>query len=162
MKQKSNSTMATTRHIIIMALAFLFLNIRSLPQHKVLFEQLLLEEHIHAFILNETHLKSNILCNIPRFNLLRHDSNIPAQRANGDTAIGIPLNIAHRQYTPPLQNIPEYLMTTIYFQQIYITLAKIYIRPGHPIPHNFFAYISNTFTNYIIMTDVNIHSRADR
>jgi len=54
----------STFHQIISftALTFLFLNIRSLQQHKILFEQLLLEERINAFLLNETHFKPTTSC----------------------------------------------------------------------------------------------------
>jgi len=101
-------------------------------------------------------------CKFPRYTLLRQDSQIPAQRSNGGTVIGFSPTIAYRQYKPQLQNLPEYIIATLYYQHNYITLATIYVRPGHPIPNRFFASISNNFRNYIIMTDINIHSRPDR
>jgi len=41
-------------------------------------------------------------------------------------------------------------------------VATIYIRPRHPIPLQFFQDISNTYRTYVIMADINIHSRSDR
>ena len=61
-----------------------------------------------------------------------------------------------------MPELPEYSITTLYYKHNYITLATIYVRPGHPIPYNFFAHISNNFTNYIIMADINFHSRPNR
>jgi hypothetical protein len=145
-----------------MALIFLFLNIRSLTQHKPLFQELLLEEHITTFILNETLLTPKHNCKLPGYTLLRCDSTIPARRANGGVAIGFPPSIPHRAHAVTIPNLPEYLIATIYYRSIYITIATIYIRPGHPIPMPFFRYISNNYRHYIIMADVNIHSRPAR
>jgi len=143
-----------------MDLSFLFFNIRSLKQNKPLFTQLLLEEKITTFILNETYLTPKLTCKISGYTLLRNDNNQPALRANGGVAIGFPPSIAHRQHTTNILNLSEHLITTIYYKSIYITIATIYIRPGHNIPTSFFVYISNNLRHYIIMADVNIHSRS--
>jgi len=94
--------------------------------------------------------------------MLRQDSQLPALRANGGTALGFASYIAYRQHHIPTQNVPEYLITTLYFNQNYVTLATIYVRPGHPLPNDFFTYISNNFRTYIIIAGINIHSRTDR
>ena len=145
-KYKSKSLMA-----FIMALTILFLNIRSLQTHKLLFEQLLLEEQINAFLLNETHLKPTTSIRIPRYTMLRQDSQIPAQRANGGTAIGFSPSIAYRQYNPQLQNLPEHLIATLYYKNIYITLVTIYIRqviPYQTISLRTYPIISETLSSW--------------
>ena len=148
--------------VFIMGVSFLFLNIRSLPQHKLLFEQLLLEEKIHTFLLNETHLKQTHTMKVGGYKLLRQDSQMKMKRANGGVAIGFFPNIAFRHFKPPFLHLPEYLITTLYYKDFYVTVATIYVRPGHVIPLSFFQYISTNFRTYIIMADINLHSRPDR
>jgi len=162
-QQKSKPTSSNYQMLhVFMALIFLFLNIRSLHTHKPIFETLLLEEKVNAFILNETHLKPSDSCKISRYHMLRHDNLHIAQRANGGTAIGFSPKIAYRQHHPGIPQLPEHLITTIYYQQLYITIATIYIRPHQAIPNSFFTHISNNHKNYIIMADINIHSRTDK
>ena len=146
----------------IMGLNFLFINIRSLPAHKVLFEQLLLEENIQAFLVNETYLTPKLSCRLPGYKLLRYDNIQPARRANGGAAIGFSPKVPYRQTVLPLPHLPEYVIVTVYFKALYVTLATIYVRPGHAIPLGFFHYVSRNFRSYIIMADINIHSRPDR
>lgn len=147
---------------LIMDIVLLFLNIRSLPQHKPLFETLLLEEKVHAFLLNETHLTAQSKCKISGYQFIQNNSTIPAQRANGGVALGFKPTIPHRMHHITQLNLPEYIISTLYFKNLYVTLVTIYIRPGHIIPLQFFQHISNNFKTYIIMADVNIHSRSDR
>jgi hypothetical protein len=144
-----------------MALVFIFLNIRSLPKNKLIFEQLLSEEHVHAFLLNETLLHPKLSCRIPRFSLIRHDNPQPTQRTSGGVAIGFSPRLPHRRHDQ-LQQLPEHLIVTLYYPQLCVTLATIYIRPGHAIPYAFFTYISHNFRTFIIMADINIHSRTQR
>ena len=160
MKQKSKSS--STFPFLIMALIFLFMNIRSLPTNKLLFEHLLLEEKVNSFLLNETLLNKRQSCKIPRYTLIRHDNSLPAQRTNGGVAIGFSPNIPHRQHNPQFPQLPEQLITTLYFHRLCVTLATIYIRPGHAIPYSFFTYISNNFRTFIIMADLNLHSRSQQ
>jgi len=47
--------------------------------------------------------------------MLRRDSQLPALQANGGTAIGFASYIAYRQHHIQTPNIPEYLITTLYF-----------------------------------------------
>ncbi|MBK5646087.1 MAG: hypothetical protein I4N51_02495, partial [Acinetobacter sp.] len=145
-----------------MAIALLFMNIRSVTKNKILFDQLLLDENINTFLLNETYLTPKMQCKIRNNQILRDDSKTNAQRANGGVLLGFQSSIAYRRHEPNLANLPEHLIATLYFKSIYITVATIYIRPKQPIPYEFFQYISNNFRNYIIMADINYHSRTDR
>jgi len=160
-KNKPYNILIIIAHFI-MTLNFLFLNIRSLPTHKPLFTALLSEEHINTFILNETHLTPKLQCKIAGYTLIRFDNELPALRANGGVAIAFSPHIAFRQYTPQIQNLPEHFILTLYYKQKSITTAAIYVRPVQPIPLDFLTYISNNFRFYIIMADINIHSRSDR
>jgi len=145
-----------------MDLVILFVNISSLIQHKPLFEALLLEEKANAFLLNETHLTARSSCKISGFRLHHQESTIPALRANGGVALGHKPNIPHRLHHVPNMQLPEHLISTLYFKNLYITLVTIYVRPGHIIPLPFFQYIADNFKTYLIMADINIHSRSDR
>ena len=144
-----------------MDIIILFVNISSLLKRKILFESLLLEEKAHAFLLNETHLTPKLKCKFSGYSLIRHDSTT-VRRANGGVAIGHNSKIPARTHQITHLQLPEYLIATIYFHNLYVTLITIYVRPGHPIPLAFFQYIYNNYRTYIIMADINIHSRSDR
>ena len=143
-----------------MAIVILFVNIQSLPAHRPLFEQLLLERKTTAFLLNETFLSPRQTIKLPRYHLLRHDNQGQHRRANGGAAIGFLQKLPFRHHLTPVPHLPEHLLVTVYFRNRHITLATIYVRPHHPIPLSFFRYINTTFTSYIILADVNIHSRT--
>ena len=147
---------------LVMALIFMFVNIRSLAEHKLLFDHLLMEEKVTAFLLNETHLKPTQRCHFSSYALLRKDSPYPMQRANGGVAIGFSPKLPYRTHSLSTLAAPEYLITTLYYKSLYVTLATIYVRPGHPIPLQFFEFISNRFRHFVIMADINIHSRSTR
>jgi len=119
-----------------------------------------LRKKIHAFALNETALTPKQSGKIPHFTLPRQDNSLPALRANGGVAMGFSPTIPHRLHHAPLPNLPEFMITTLYYKSIYITLVTIYIRPAHAIPHSFFKFVSDNFRNYLIMVDINIHSRS--
>jgi len=59
MRNKQNLTI-----VYVMVLAFLFLNIRTVTQKKILLEQLLQDEQINTFMLNETNLTAKMHCKI--------------------------------------------------------------------------------------------------
>lgn len=146
----------------MMALTFLFINIHSFHTHKTLLDALLQEEKVDTFLLNETFLTPKLPCKVSPFTILRHDNALPARRANGGVAIGFSRTVPHRIHKPPLNNLPEHLVITLYYRHLYITVITIYIRPGHEIPLSFFQYISNNFHTYIIMADINLHSQTPR
>jgi len=147
--------------IMSLVLTFLFLNIRSIHKHKLVFEQLLREEHVTAFALNETFLTPRQLIRIPKYALFRSDCPQQIVRAKGGTAIGHYSTIPSRSHTlPPQLHLPEHTIVTIYTKARAITLCTIYIRPGHPIPYEFFQYIDNHFRHYLVMADINLHSRS--
>jgi len=147
--------------LIIMTPTFLFLNIRSLTTHKTVFEQLLKDEHVTAFALNETYLTPKHHPRIPKYQLQRHDCPRPYLRVNGGTAIGTyhTLPVQHHTFPAP-HNLPEHTFATLYLRSKPITFCTIYVRPGHPIPYEFFQYTDNNFRHYLIMADINIHSRT--
>jgi len=94
------------------------------------------------------------------YHLIRSENNTPALRANGGVAIGYKPTIPHRLHPAPPMNLDEHLIATLYFQNLYITLLTIYVRPGLPIPLPFFQYISDNIKPYIIIVDpiVNEHN----
>jgi len=85
-----------------------------------------------------------------------------AQRANGGVFLGFQPSIAYRRHEANLTKLPEHLIATLYFKLIYTTVATINIRPKQPIPYELFQYTSSNFRKYIIMADINYHSRTDR
>jgi len=161
LRQKFNHSQLNITIVLSMSLIF-FLGIRSLQTNKHLFEQLLLEENVNSFILNETYLKHQHTCKIPRYHMLRQDSQIPARQANGGVAFGLSPHTAYRQHNSNILNLPEHSIATLYYKHVCTTIAAIYVRPGHIIPNNFFMNIDNNYRNYLIMADINIHSRSDR
>ena len=145
--------------VLIMAVSLLFLNIRSYTTHKLLFEQLLLEERIDVFALNETAFTPTQPVSCPRYNLLRCDNKL-GTRAHGGAAIGLLHRLPYRRKLPYISaDLPEHVFVSIYFPSIIINFSTIYVRPGHPIPYNYFQYIARNYRNIVIMADVNIHSR---
>lgn len=71
------------------------------------------------------------------------------------------------QYLIVLITYPTFSYLNISFspyilKKLYVTLVTIYVRPRHPIPHQFFQYISDNFWSYVIVADVNIHSHPNR
>ena len=125
--------------IMSVVLTFLFVNIRSLQTHKLVFEQLLREEHVTAFALNETFLTPRQSIRIPKYALIRSDCPQHIVRAHGGTAIGHYSTIPTRSHTlPPQLQLPEHTIDTVYTKERAITFYTIYIRPGHAIPYEFF------------------------
>ena len=138
------------------------INIRSLQTHKSVFEQLLREEHVTAFALNETFLTPRQSIRIPRYALIRSDCPQHIVRAQGGTAIGYYSTIPTQSHAlPPQLHLPGHSIVTIYSKARAITFCTIYVRPGHPIPYEFFQYIDNHFRHYLIMADINFHSRSN-
>lgn len=66
------------------------------------------------------------------------------------------------QYNSQVQNLAQHLIATLRYQNIYTTLKIIYIHPSDPIPNIIFVYIPNNFRKYILIVDLNIHSRSYR
>lgn len=151
-------------HNIMTALyTFIFLNIQSLKTHKVLFEHLLLEEKATAFALNETFLTPKYKPTIKGYIMHRHDGPRDCLRANGGTAVAFKPNIPHRIIEMPKNlNLPEHNVTLLYLKHRTIAFATIYVRPGKPLPIDFIRYISDKYRHFIIMADINFHSRSKR
>jgi len=102
----------------------IFVNFNSLLTHKLLFESFLLEEKAKAFILNETHLttKNNVMSD---YKFIHQTSTIPALRVRGGVVIGHKPSVPHYSRPIPHMMLPEYLISSLYFKNLYVTLVKI-------------------------------------
>ena len=130
------------------------MNIRSLPKHKAIFQELLLEEDIHFFALNETRIPKATPLYIPRYSLLHTPGPTTAQRLCGGVALGIKPKFPYRtNILPPQFPYQEYSIATLYLKSINVTLATVYIRPTSPLPTDFFLYIASTYRHYFILAN---------